>query len=107
MSNIRDHFQQRAYDIKKGMKITENEEFTEMLKRELGQWNALIQKGREQGNTSKDFKLIEDEWKELTKALREYDIATLTHNRNYPKSKIRPIQKRLGFELTPSVSTEE
>lgn len=107
MSNIRDHFVQKIGDIEKGMKITENEKFTEMLKKELKEWDDAIQKGREQGNTSRDFKFLEDEWIKLLNVLRDYDIATRIHNRNYPKNKIRTIKERVGFVLTPSVSTEE
>lgn len=106
MSNIRDHFQQRTYDIEKGLKITEDGRFTEILKRELLEWNDAIQKGRRKGNTSKDFKLLEDEWIKLLNVLRDYDIATLIHNRNYPKNKIHKIQERIGFELM-SVDTED
>ena len=50
MSNIKDHFVQRIGDIEKGMRITEDEKFTEILKRELKQWNDAIQDGRKSGN---------------------------------------------------------
>lgn len=107
MSNVKDHFQQKTYDIEKGMRITEDEKFTEMLKRELREWNDAIQDGRRGRNTSKDFKSLEDEWIKLLNVLREYDIAVRIHNRRYPKNKIYPIQERIGFVLTPSVNTEE
>lgn len=107
MSNIRDHFIQRIGDIEKGMKITEDEKFTEILKRELKQWNNLIQDRRKNGDVSTAFKRLEKEWWDLLEIFREYDIATLIHNRNYPKNKIHKIQERIGFVLTPSVNTEE
>lgn len=107
MSNIAALLQQRTYDIEKGMKITENEEYTKMLRKELKEWNDAIQDGRKQGKSSLDFKLFEDEWRDLNEAIRKYDIATRIHNRNYPKDKIHSIKERLDFELTPSVNTEE
>ena len=107
MSNITAHFQQRTYEIEKGMKITENEKFTEMLRKELKEWDDAIQDGRKQGKSSTDFKIFEDEWRELNEAIRKYDIATRIHNRNYPKDKIHTTKERLGFTLTPSVNTEE
>lgn len=107
MSDMAAHFKQKTYDIKKGLKITENVEYTEILKRELSEWENTIQKGRKQGNTSIEFKSIENEWEELMKVFREYDIATYIHNRNYPKNKIRKIRERIGFNLTESVDAEE
>lgn len=107
MSNIKDHFVQRIGDIEKGMRITEDEKFTEILKRELKQWNDAIQDGRKSGNVSPKFKSIENEWLVLLEVFRKYDIAARIHNRRYPKNKIRPIQERIGFVLTPSVNTEE
>lgn len=107
MSNIKDHFVQRIGDIEKGLKITESEEYTKILKRELGEWNELVQDRRKKGDVSPTFKSLEKEWWDLLEIFRKYDIATLIHNRNYPKNKIHKIQERIGFELTSSVNTEE
>lgn len=107
MSDMAAHFQQRIDDIKKGLKITESERYTELLKKQLKQWNDLIQDRRTKGDVSTTFKRLEKEWWDLLEIFRDYDIATFIHNRNYPKNKIHKIQERIGFILTPSVNTEE
>ena len=94
MSDIKDKLLYDISQINKGIYLNPTEKQTDYMK-EILSANFLVQELRKRNILNSEVKILEKEWEDIYKLVKEYDIAVKKFNASHSK-KIKNFVERVG-----------